>query len=253
VEGVVVSRNVDVGQTVAASLQAPTLFTIAQDLTKMQVYAKTDESDVGQIKVGQRATFKVDAFPRDSFQGRVVQVRMNATVVQNVVTYDTVIEFENPEMKLFPGMTAYVTIPVASVSGVLKVPNGALRFKPDMKPEEVRALYARYGIQDDAPEARRPRREQPNEGQPSGGGGRGDAGEDGPTPPRPDVAIVWKLRPDKTLEPVRLRVGITDRTVTELVEMLKGELKEGDLLVTGSARASSAPRSPMQGGGGQRR
>jgi HlyD family secretion protein len=233
---------------VAASLQAPTLFTIAQDLTKMQVYAKTDESDVGQIKVGQRATFKVDAFPRDSFQGRVVQVRMNATVVQNVVTYDTVIEFDNPDMKLFPGMTAYVTIPVASVSGVLKVPNGALRFKPDMKPEEVRALYARYGIQDDAPDARRPRREQPSEGQPGGGG----AGEDGPPPPRPDVAIVWKLRPDKTLEPVRLRVGITDRTVTELVEMLKGEVKEGDLLVTGAARASSAPRSPVQGGGQRR-
>jgi HlyD family secretion protein len=170
VEGVVVSRNVDVGQTVAASLQAPTLFTIAQDLTKMQVYAKTDESDVGQIKVGQRATFKVDAFPRDSFEGRVVQVRMNATVVQNVVTYDTVIEFENPEMKLFPGMTAYVTIPVASVSGVLKVPNGALRFKPDMKPEEVRALYARYGIQDDAPDARRPRCLQPCDGLRGGGG-----------------------------------------------------------------------------------
>ncbi|MGH9579596.1 MAG: efflux RND transporter periplasmic adaptor subunit, partial [Terriglobales bacterium] len=146
IDGIVVSRNVDVGQTVAASLQAPTLFTIAQDLTKMQVYAKTDESDVGQIQPGQRVTFQVDAFPRETFTGQVMQVRMNATTVQNVVTYDTVIEFANPAMKLFPGMTAYVTIPVASAQGVLRLPNGALRFKPDMPPEEVRALYARFGL-----------------------------------------------------------------------------------------------------------
>lgn len=255
VDGVVVSRNVDVGQTVAASLQAPTLFTIAQDLTKMQVYAKTDESDVGQIQVGQKATFKVDAFPKDTFEGRVVQVRMNATVVQNVVTYDTVIEFSNPDMKLFPGMTAYVTIPVASVSNVLKVPNGALRFKPDMKPEEIRALYARYGIQEGAGEGRRARRTQQDRGQQAGQqqGEPGGAAE-GPPEPRPDVVTVWKLRPDKTIEPVRLRVGITDRTVTQLVEVLKGELKEGDELVTGATRAAAAPRSPMQpGGGGQRR
>jgi HlyD family secretion protein len=258
IDGVVVSRNVDVGQTVAASLQAPTLFTIAQDLTKMQVYAKTDESDVGQIQVGQRATFKVDAFPKDSFEGRVVQVRMNATTVQNVVTYDTVIEFGNPEMKLFPGMTAYVTIPVASVSNVLKVPNGALRFKPDMKPEEIRALYARYGIQEGGGggEGRRTRRAPQDRsqqgGQQEGGQPGGGAGEAGATEPRPDVVTVWKLRPDKTLEPVRLRVGITDRTVTQLVEVLKGELKEGDMLVTGATRATAAPRSPMSGGGQRR-
>src|SRR5712672_2763289 len=107
IDGTVVARNVDVGQTVAASLQAPTIFTIAQDLTKMLVYAKTDESDVGNIKLGKPVTFKVDAFPKDTFHGRVAQVRMNATTVQNVVTYDTIIEFDNPELKLFPGMTAY--------------------------------------------------------------------------------------------------------------------------------------------------
>src|SRR5712671_4234028 len=119
IDGTVVARNVDVGQTVAASLQAPTIFTIAQDLTKMLVYAKTDESDVGNIKLGKAVTFKVDAFPRDTFHGRVAQVRMNATTVQNVVTYDTIIEFDNPELKLFPGMTAYVTIPVASAQNVV--------------------------------------------------------------------------------------------------------------------------------------
>src|SRR6185503_11153417 len=146
IDGTVVARSVDVGQTVAASLQAPTLFTIAQDLTKMQVYAKTDESDVGQIRSGQKVTFKVDAYPRETFTGTVSQVRMNSTVVQNVVTYDTIVDFDNPELKLFPGMTAYVSIPVAIATHVLKVPNGALRYKPDLPAEEVAALYQKYGI-----------------------------------------------------------------------------------------------------------
>src|ERR1700719_715657 len=146
IDGTVVARSVDVGQTVAASLQAPTLFTIAQDLTKMQVYAKTDESDVGGMKRGQTVTFKVDAYPRESFSGTVSQVRMNSTVVQNVVTYDTIIEFDNPELKLFPGMTAYVSIPVATVTNVVKVPNAALRFKPDLPPNQSRKLYQKCGI-----------------------------------------------------------------------------------------------------------
>src|SRR6266566_3080919 len=146
IDGTVVARNVDVGQTVAASLQAPTIFTIAQDLTKMWVYAKTDESDVGNIKLGKAVTFKVDAFPKDTFHGFVSQVRMNATTVQSVVTYDTIIEFANPELKLFPGMTAYVTIPVATVENSLKVPNTALRYKPPMSTEEVLELYKKYGI-----------------------------------------------------------------------------------------------------------
>src|ERR1017187_9386148 len=114
IDGIVVARNVDVGQTVAASLQAPTIFTIAQDLTKMLVYAKVDESDVGRIRMRQPVTFKVDAFPKEVFTGAVSQVRMNPTTVQNVVTYDVVVEFLNPDLKLFPGMTAYVTIPVAT-------------------------------------------------------------------------------------------------------------------------------------------
>ena len=146
IDGTVVARSVDVGQTVAASLQAPTLFTIAQDLTKMQVYAKTDESDVGQIRPGQKVTFKVDAYPRETFDGTVSQVRMNSTVVQNVVTYDTIVDFNNPELKLFPGMTAYVSIPVATATNVVKVPNGALRYKPDLSAEDTRALFQKYGI-----------------------------------------------------------------------------------------------------------
>src|ERR1700686_3924050 len=146
IDGTVVARNVDVGQTVAASLQAPTIFTIAQDLTKMWVYAKTDESDVGNIKIGKPVTFKVDAFPKDTFHGGVSQVRMNATTVQSVVTYDTIIEFANPELKLFPGMTAYVTIPVDTVKNAVKLPNTALRYKPPMSAEEILAIYKQYGI-----------------------------------------------------------------------------------------------------------
>src|SRR6266700_604044 len=150
IDGTVVARNVDVGQTVAASLQAPTIFTIAQDLKKMWVYAKTDESDVGNIKVGKPVTFKVDAFPKETFHGTVNQVRMNPTTVQSVVTYDTIIEFENRDLKLFPGMTAYATIPVASVQSVLKIPNTALRYKPPMSAEEILAIYKVRGIGDGA-------------------------------------------------------------------------------------------------------
>src|SRR3984893_14745189 len=119
----------------------------------MLVYTKTDESDVGNIKPGKAVTFKVDAFPKETFRGRVSQVRMNPTTVQNVVTYDTMIEFDNPELKLFPGMTAYVTIPVATVQNVLKLPNTALRYKPPMTTEEFLAVYAQHGIDEKQVEA----------------------------------------------------------------------------------------------------
>src|SRR5260370_15832696 len=121
--------------------------TIAQDLTKMLVYNKTDESDVGNIRPGKAVTFKVDAFAKDTFQGVVSQVRMNPTMVQSVVTYDTIIEFANPELKLFPGMTAYVTIPVSTAPNVMKLPHTALRYKPPYAPDQDLALYKRYGIE----------------------------------------------------------------------------------------------------------
>src|SRR5450432_23647 len=216
IDGTVIARNVDVGQTVAASLQAPTLFTIAQDLTKMQVYASTDESDVGMIKNGQVVTFKVDAFPRDTFTGRVSQVRMNSTVVQNVVTYDTIIDFDNPELKLFPGMTAYVSIPVATATNVVKVPNGALRYKPDLSAEEIRALYKKYGIPETTGRSQ------------SAGASSGEAAKT--SGPKYETQIVWKTVADNTLAPVRIKTGITDHTFTEMVQELNGDLKTGDEL-----------------------
>lgn len=130
VDGTVISRNVDVGQTVAASFQTPTLFTIAQDLTKMQIDANVDESDIGRIKLGQDVDFMVDAYPEVTFKGKVSQVRSAPITVQNVVTYDVVVKVDNPELKLLPGMTANVTLIISVKKDVLKVPNAALRFRP---------------------------------------------------------------------------------------------------------------------------
>ena len=130
IDGVVIARNVDVGQTVAASLSAPTLFVIAADLSKMQVNASIDESDLGQVEADQTVTFRVDAYPSETFRGRVAQVRLNPTTANNVVTYAAIIDAPNPELKLKPGMTATVTIEVARREDVLRVPAAALRFKP---------------------------------------------------------------------------------------------------------------------------
>src|SRR5213083_988143 len=130
IDGVVISRSVDVGQTVAASLQAPVIFQIANDLTKMQIDSNVAEADVGTVQVGQDVDFTVDAFPMRTFHGKVVQVRNAPITVQNVVTYDTVIGVSNPELKLKPGMTANVSIIVAHKDNVLKVTNAALRFRP---------------------------------------------------------------------------------------------------------------------------
>lgn len=289
IDGVVVNRTIDVGQTVAASLQAPNLFTIAQDLTKMQVYTSTDESDVGQIRPGQPVTFKVDAFPKDTFHGEVTQIRLNPTTVQNVVTYNTVINFNNPDMKLFPGMTAYVTIPVESARDVIKVPNGALRYTPDMSATELRAVLQQNGIE---PNSGRKQMAAGQAGEQGGGqSGRGAAGDNqqgagsrmargqggqgapgggrqfgqgGPTPGGgmgqrgggpSDVAIIWKLMPDKSVQPVQVKIGITDHTVTQLVSVLHGDLKEGDEVVIGAASARAAGNRPpgMGGPGGPRR
>jgi HlyD family secretion protein len=238
IDGTVVARNVELGQTVAASLQAPTIYTIAQDLTKMLVYTKTDESDVGNIKTGKPVTFKVDAFPTEFFHGVVSQVRMNPTTIQNVVTYDTIIEFENPDLKLFPGMTAYVTIPVATVADALKIPNTALRYKPPMSLEEISALYAKYGLEEDAvPRAK---------GEPAAPAGRAapeDSARSEAPMARRNVAVVWKLDPvSNAMEPVKVSLGITDHSYTQVTGVLKGTLKEGDSLIIRSAMAK--PQTP---------
>jgi HlyD family secretion protein len=226
IDGTIVARNVTVGQSVAASLQAPVVFTIAQDLKRMQLYAATDESDTGNITIGSDATFQVDAFPTETFHGRVSAIRLNATIVQNVVTYNTVIDFENPLEKLLPGETAYVTIPTGHAAGVVEIPNAALRFAPEMPRSRLQELYSRFHISPAATNSHL-------------GGWQ----------------VVWKLVNGKNLEPVAAKVGITDYSFTALLE---GNLKEGDVLVTGEelAGAMQQPQGQMPGGarfGGPRR
>jgi HlyD family secretion protein len=221
------------------------------------VYAATDESDVGMIRPGQVVSFKVDAYPKDTFSGTVSQIRMNATTVQNVVTYNTIIDFDNPQLKLFPGMTAYITLPVASATNVIRVPNGALRFKPDMPADQIRALYKQYGLISDHPmqaaggsDTSGNAAHGVTEGQQ--GGGTAEAAKQ--RTPRVDVSVIWKLHPDKTLEPVRIRTGITDHTVTEVAQVLNGQLNDGDELVTGSQALTAAPAAaPGMGAGARRR
>jgi HlyD family secretion protein len=285
IDGTVINRTVNVGQPVAASLQAPNLFSIGQDLTHMLVYTNTDEADVGRIKVGAQATFRVDTFPRETFYGHVAQVRMNAATIQNVVTYNTTIEFDNPDVRLFPGMTAYVSIPVAWANNVVKIPNGALRFKPDMSDSEREKLYAKYGITNGAGATAAGRLAAASapaagaEGQGAaasavgagagnapaagaagaaggqargqGGGGRRQGGNGGgrsagANGQRDDTAVVWKLLPDKTLEPVQVGLGVTDFTFTA---MTKGSLKPSDELVIGQSvtKATTAQNSPVGG------
>jgi len=293
IDGTIVNRTVTLGQPVAASLQAPNLFSVGQDLTHMLVYTQTDEADVGRIRNAAPASFRVDAFPRETFSGRVDQQRMNAITVQNVVTYNTTIAFDNPDLRLFPGMTAYASIPVATAKDAVKIPNGALRFKPDLTDSQRQALYAKYNIEDStrataagriasttgsaapaagageatgaaAGGAGAPPNAAGGAGGaggggagggrgPGGGGGganrRGPGGNGGGGAQRADTGIVWKLLADKSLEPVQVRLGVTDFTFTA---MLSGTLKPGDELVIGqaSATATAANRAPSPLGGG---
>ena len=175
-------------------------------------------------------TFKVDAFPQEQFRGTVREIRMNPTTIQNVVTYDTVIEFDNPDLKLFPGMTAYVTIPVATVEKVLKVSNAALRYKPPMSAERVRALYAKYGV-----DAKEPPPTLRDGFRPSGAGASQERAS------RDEPAVVWKLSAEGTIVPVKITVGITDHTFTEVRSVVTGSLRPGDQVVTSSVESKSLP------------
>jgi len=224
IDGVVISRNVDVGQTVAASLQAPVIFQIANDLTKMQIDANVAEADVGVLEVGQNVDFTVDAFPMRTFHGKVVQVRNAPITVQNVVTYDTVIGVNNPDLKLKPGMTANVSVIVAQKDNVLQIKNAALRYRPsEGGPAEIGSAKAAGGGS--------PSRAQ-----------RG-AGRERRTSDR-TVYVLSGSRP----QAVEIKTGISDGVVTEVIE----GLKEGDRVVTAElaskSPAASTPANPFSGG-----
>ncbi len=214
VSGVVIDRQIDIGQTVAASYQTPTLFKIAQDLRKMQIDSNFAEADIGKIKVGQEVVFNVDAFANRQFKGTVKQVRLNATTTSNVVTYDVVVSVENPDEILMPGMTAYVNIIVAERKNALLIPNAALRYKP----EKDRQANSEKPKQRDGNATKKERKQR--------------------------TATVYILE-NGLPKPVKVELGITDNKLTEIVG---GELKEGDSVITDETKESknSNNKPPMR-------
>lgn len=264
IDGVVVSRDVDVGQTVAASLSAPTLYTIANDLTRMQLEVAVDEADIGMVKQGQGATFTVDAYPNESFRGEVHQIRLAPETIQNVVTYTVVILVDNPDLKLLPGMTANVSILVDEALGVLKVPAMALRFRPAGAAAGV-PRGGPAGVAGPGAAGGGQRRGMGGGGGPGGGmGGAGGMGgrqavegHGGPAAEGPaQRGVIWVLPDGGEPRSLRVRTGLTDGTFTQVVG---DSLAEGMSVVIGIAGGSAgtpanqgtvnpfAPRPPSGG------
>jgi HlyD family secretion protein len=285
IDGIVVSRDVNVGQTVAASLSAPTLFTIAKDLTQMQVIANIDQADIGLVEQAKSVKFSVDAFPGKEYDGQIEQMRLNPVNVQNVVTYNVVIDVSNPEQKLKPGMTANLTITIDERNNVLKVPNSALRFTPtDANGQRL----GRSGNSNDQAAGQGGQRRQRGQadatngaaspgpqtaptGQPAGQQDNSQqqraqsnfAPASAPVLPG-QTRIVWVMGQEGKPQSRRIKVGLSDGAATEVVE---GNLVEGELVITGqtitgATRTQSntnaapgfggAPRTGAPGGGGRR-
>lgn len=225
VDGIVVKRSIEPGQTVAASLQAPELFVIAKNLTDMQVETSIDEADVGRVRVGQKAGFTVDAFAGRHFEGEVRQVRKAATVVSNVVTYTVIISAANPDLSLLPGMTANVRIVTAQKDKVLKVPNAALRFRPTNSGDEKKPAVAVSPAPTSAASAK-------GTGAGRGGGGAGGGGGSG---------RIWTIGEDGKATAVEVRLGLTDGSMTEIVS---GDIKDGQEIIIGQQAVPKASGMP---------
>jgi HlyD family secretion protein len=270
IDGIVVSRDVDVGQTVAASLSAPTLFTIANDLTQMQVIANIDQADIGLVENAKSVKFSVDAFPGKDFEGKIQQVRLNPQNVQNVVTYNVVIDVSNPDQKLKPGMTANLTVTIDERNNVLKVPNAALRFTP----ADASALKSGNGSGNSNGNSNgqgRRRQQSDNTNSATSAGNSAPQSTEskfaGPTAPvlEGQTRVIWVLGQDGKPQSRRIKVGLTDGASTEVAE---GSLVEGETVITGQTISSAskpsttpaqapgfgggAPRTPAAGGRGGR-
>jgi len=250
ISGVVISKNVDIGQTVAASFSTPTLFTIANDLSRMQVQALVDEGDIGNVKVGQDVTFTVDAYPAYTFKGKVSQIRLQPTTVQNVVEYTVIIEAPNPQQKLMPGMTANITINIAEAKDVLKVPTTAFRFTP---PRNVLTRVMNE-LPDSIKQKMQQRWKQNSGGNGTamafGGGVNGGTGG-GYNAQTRDLTPgsyfrVWVTN-GKEIRPVRVLLGLSDGTNTQV----EGNLKEGDEVAVGAlTQVATTQSTPFGGPGG---
>ena len=233
VDGVVISRAIDVGQTVAASFSTPTLFTIAQDLTKMQIEVSVDEADISRIQLQQQASFTVDSYPEQTFRGKVIQIRSAPVITQNVVTYVVVVNVDNSDLKLMPGMTANVSVEVAKKDDVLKLPPAALRFKPKSKGDDVKGKG-----NGDRPAASAQR---PANGAGPGGGSKGAPGKN-----REKSQKVYLLKEGKPVA-AAVKTGIANNSS---IELLEGELKEGDDVIIEQSggdtkKKAGAGASPM--------
>ena len=250
IDGIVVSRDINVGQTVAASLSAPTLFTIANDLTKMQVIANIDQADIGLVEQAKSATFGVDAFPGKDYKGTIREMRLNPQNVQNVVTYNVVFDVDNPEQKLKPGMTANLTITIDERNNVLKVPNAALRFRPQTANPQNRSNNGDNNANGG---------QRQNRGQRNADGSNGGGQENRLTPSTAPVLagqnrLVWVLGQDGKPQARRVTVGLSDGSATEVAS---GNLQEGDVIIigetiSGQARTQTTQQAPGFGGGAQR-
>jgi HlyD family secretion protein len=246
VDGVIITRKVNVGQTLQSNYAAPVLFQVATDLTKMKVECSVDESDIGKVKEGQKVRFTVEAYQNETFNGIVQQVRFSPETVQNVVTYTTIVNVENPEKKLLPGMTATVSIIVGEAKGVLRVSNAALRFTPNLSPEELAKMALE--MRDRMMAQRQAQGGQPGAAAPGGAAPSGTGGQGGPAMvsrqggmpgggegqagrARQQAPRVWLLDKDGKLRMSFLRTGVSD---TSYSEILRGELKEGDVVITGT-------------------
>ena len=267
IDGVVISRDVDVGQTVASSFQTPKLFSIANDLKRMQVEASVDEADIGQIKLNQSATFTVDAYPEEQFTGSVSQIRLSPITVQNVVTYTVIIDVPNPELKLRPGMTATVSILINKRENVIRVPALAVRFQPSQEVlDKLQDKKTEASSEKPVPADRRDQRDtvQQTEGKTAGsqpGGDRSRVRKSDPQsavnrmgsrsdqsigqesvdmPKKMSAAVkmsrIWILENGKKLKALKIKTGISDN---RYVEVLTGELNPGDDVVVGSTNGSS--------------
>jgi HlyD family secretion protein len=250
-DGVVISRAVNVGQTVAASLQAPVIFTIAQDLRAMEVHTNVAESDIGRLQKGMRVTFTVDAYPGEPFRGSIRDIRNAPQIVQNVVTYDAVIDVANNDLKLKPGMTATVSVVTDRRRDVLSVPNAALRFRPEgVPPGGAAAGASAAGGQKSAGAAGAQRWQGGQKGQGNGNGNwrrnKDDPAAGGDEGPPPVVKRTLYVLADGKPVAREVTTGITDGRVTEITS---GDLKEGDIVITGTAGQSQQG----QRGGGQSR
>jgi len=255
IDGMVINRNFNVGQTVAASFQAPVLFQIANDLSKMQVECSVDEADIGRVKEGQKVRFTVDAFPDDRFTGKVSQVRYSPEVIQNVVTYTTIVDVVNPELKLRPGMTAMVSIISGEAKNVLRVPNAALRFTPSLSPEDMKTLFQQMrasrseGRQstrmspEGTPEQSKPQKPSGESRQPSGQMSF-MMQKKGKQP----FSLVWIEDEKGKLQPVSIKTGVTDNSYTEVIW---GDLKEGQEVIIGesSGKSQNSSSGPRPGAG----